>query len=264
MPEQETSFIDALPEEVKTQFSAEDIADPNLTKYKTLPDFIKGHKSAVSMIAAKGVILPKDETDTEGWDKVFNTLGRPDKPEGYKFTEIKGLHPEITVTPESLKAFTDFAHKNGFTNKQVDVLNQWYMGNVNQMLLARDKAFNEDKEKGTIALKNEWKGDYDKNLAVAKTLVEKAGGKELIDAFGDLGNKPAVLKFLANLGSKFSEDTIKNIGLTPKGTGKAQEQIDAIKSDKKHPYWNQQDPNHDEAVLAVAKLYEKAEVEAQQ
>ena len=104
----------------------------------------------------KGIILPKDTDAPEAWNPVYTALGRPEKPEGYKFTEIKDLHPGIKVTPESMKEFTDFSFAEGLTNKQVDKINQWYLGKVNGMLKAQDEAWNKQVEAGQAALRQKW------------------------------------------------------------------------------------------------------------
>ena len=255
-----SGFIDTLPEEIKSTVPEEFASDPNVTKYATFPDFIKGHTELAKMISAKGVIIPKDTDPPESWNTVYNALGRPEKPEGYKLTELKDLHPKIKVTPESMKAFTDFAYKNGLTNKQVDGLNQWYLGLISQSLKAEDDAWNKQVETGTAALRQEWGADFDKNVTVIKELVAKRGGQALVDALGDKINNPVVMKFLAQEASKYTEDDFKKMGAgaARPGDNDALKQIEAIKANKEHAYWNEKDSKHDEAVAEMKKLYEQA------
>jgi hypothetical protein len=59
-------------------------------------------------------------------------------------------------------------------------------------------------------LRTEWGADYNANIILAKRLVEKFGGKDGISAFGDLGNNHNVLRVLAAIGKKMSEDAISH------------------------------------------------------
>jgi hypothetical protein len=256
----EPTIIDTLSEEIKAELSPELLTDQNITKYKTIPDLLKGHTELAKMVSAKGVIIPKDGAPAEEWDKFYNALGRPEKADGYKLTEIKGLHPAIKITPESTKVFLDFAHKNGFTNKQSDTLNAWYLNIVSQMLTKQDEDWNARVLAAETALKTKWGTDYDKNLTITKEFVNKKGGQALIDALAEKINDPVVLEFLFNEGVKYAEDEVKRLG-TGGGGGEESEalkKIKAIQEDKAHPYWNINDPKHSEAIEEVTKLYKQA------
>ena len=194
----EPSVIDTLPEDVRTGLDPAIVADPNITKYKTVPELLKGHTELSKMISAKGVIIPKDSDPPESWNTVYNALGRPEKPDGYKISEIKDLHPRIKVTPESMKEFTEFSFGAGFTNKQVDLLNQWYLKKVDGMLKAEDENWNKQVEAGQAALKQKWGVNYEKNMTLTRELVNKRGGQALVDALGDKINNPVVMEFLAS------------------------------------------------------------------
>jgi hypothetical protein len=257
----EPTVIDTLPEEIRTALPAEMLTDANITKYKTLPDLLNGHVNLSKMISAKGVIVPKDDDASEVWDKFYNTLGRPEKADGYKLSELKDLHPNIKPSDMSKKAFLDFAHKNGMTAKQVDETNKWYLTQVDQMMKAQDKAWNDKVTALETKLKTDWGADYEKKKTLAATLVAKAGGQDVIDGMGDAINNPAVLRFLADVGAHFAEDDFKNLGITPKvaqGGNDALAKIKAIQADIKHAYWNEKDPKHDEAVQEYTKLYQEA------
>jgi hypothetical protein len=257
----EPTVIDTLPEEIRTTLSPEIVADQNITKYKNIPDLLNGHINLSKMISAKGVIVPKDDAKPEEWDKFYNTLGRPEKADGYKLSEMKELHPSIKVTPESTKAFFDLAHKAGFTAKQADMINQWYLGSVSQQLKAQDQAWNDKVVAAETALKTKWGQDYEKNVTLAKTLVAKAGGQAVIDGLGEAVNNPAVLEFLAKIGGHFAEDDFKSLGVTQQAAAPnadAIKKIEEIKGNKEHAYWNANDPKHNDAVEEVRKLYEIA------
>ena len=267
----QTSWIDTLPDEIKSSIGDEDRADPAVTKYKNLPELVKGYRNTVQLVGKKGVIIPDEKATPEEVDSfqntVFKAIGRPDKADGYKLSDIKDLHPSLKPTPESQKEFFDAAHKLGFSNKQADQLNSWYLGKLSKAIGDQEKAFEESKTKAVNDLRNEWGKDFDSNLGLAKTFVEKIGGTQALDAFGDLGNNPAVLKVLAVAGKAFSEDGFGKFGQQP-GGGDAQSAIDAVLADggrngkREHPYWNEKHPDHSKWVGPqgeLQKLYQKAE-----
>ena len=249
------SWVDTLPDEIKTTLPQDVIKDPNITKYRTVDEFMKGHVNLVQKIGQKGVILPNEKSTPEERESFFNQIGRPSKPEEYKFTKMENIHKSIQVTPESEKVFAGISHKLGLTNEQADGLNKWYMGVIDGTLKQQDQVFEAAKTKAETDLRAEWKDGYDLKKSLAKSVVEKFGGPEAVNAIGDLGNNPAALKLFAKIGESMSEDTFKNPGTTPKPKD-AQTELDAIKGDMKHAYWNENDPKHFEAVQHVKKLYE--------
>jgi hypothetical protein len=237
------SWIDTLPAETQTAIAEEDRKDPAVTKYKTLPEFVKGHRNAQELLGKKGVILPTEKSTPQEVEQFWTALGRPGKAEEYKLTELKDLHPSIVRTPESQKKFFEAAHKFGFTNKQADELNRWYLSEVSAGVMAQEKAFKEDNEKASAALRTEWGKDYDQNFANAKAFVMRAGGQAALDAFGDIGSNPAVLKVLAVAGKAFAEDNFRGLGGAA-GASDAQKQIDTINADRAHPYWDDNHADH--------------------
>jgi hypothetical protein len=248
------NWYDGLPDPIKTI--------PDITKYKSPEEFRKGYDNKNELIGRKGVIVPTEKSTPEELNSFFNSLGRPEKPEAYKLSPVENLHPEIKVSPESQKAFFEEAHKRGLTNQQADGLNKWYLSGVSQMLATRDKAQAENMQKSLNTLRTEWGADFDKNMALATRMVKNFGGKEALDSFGDLGNNPGVLKFLANVGKRFAEDSIDKMGVSDLTTSSsdARKQINSIKTDKNNPnyaaFWNENDPKHDEVVKMLSKLYE--------
>ena len=248
------NWFDSLPEPIKTI--------PDITKYKTAEEFRKGYDNKNELIGRKGVIIPTEKSTPEEVNSFFNTLGRPETPDKYKLSTLEGLHPEIKITPETQKMFFETAHKFGLTNKQADDLNKWFLSSVSANLTARDKAYNENVQKSMAQLKGEWGGEYEKNLTLAQRMVKTFGGNEAMVAFGDLGNDPSVLKFLANIGKRFAEDSIDKMGVSDLTTssGDARKQINSIKTDVNNAnykaFWNESDPRHDEVVKLVSKLYE--------
>lgn len=225
-------------------------------KYATVGELVKGYDNAQKLIGAKGVILPTDKSTPEEVEKFYNTLGRPEKPEGYKFSPIEKLHKAIQITPEDDKAFKTLMHKHGIPQKQADALRRDYFSMASQLLDKKDKESISAREQAETALRGEWGADYDAKLQKTQRLIDKFGGEEGRADFGELGNNPKALKILAAIADKFSED-----GFVPgnkQGSSEVQEaskKLKDIMDDKKHPFWNT-GVGHDDAVAEVRRLNE--------
>jgi len=245
-----STWIDSLPDDLK--------ADPNVSKYKTPEEFVKGHINVVKMVGAKGIIVPKPDAPQEDQDKFYNALGRPEKSDNYKLTPIENKN--ISITPESEKMYKDIAHKAGLTNKQADMVQQEYAKMMGITIEQNIKEHDQVKKESETKLRQEWGAEYQKNITLAKRFVEKVGGKEVVDAFGDLGSNVSVLKFLANAGKMMSEDSISRLGVSSLETtaADAQRKIDSVRGNKSHPYYNENDPQHDSSVKEMRELYKIA------
>lgn len=228
--------------------------DTPVGKYKTVGEVIKGYGEAQKLIGAKGVILPGEKATPEEIDKFYNTIGRPEKPDGYKLSPLENLHPEIKLSPEDEMGFKALMHKHGLTARQADGLYKEYFGMISGSLTKRDEGMQASKHEAEKALRTDWGADYDKNLNSAKRLIEKFGGANAREAFGDLGNNPQVLKTIANIAKKFSEDGfIKGAEVQNGEVKEAQQRITDIMLNKAHPYWVA-GPGHAEAVAEMKRL----------
>ena len=135
----EPTWLDTLPEETRNAIPEEYRGDPNVTKYKDIGEFFKGHKNLVETVGKKGVIVPGEKADPKEWEPVYNALGRPEKPEGYKITMPEKLHASIKPTPESQAEFHKIAHSLGLSNKSADGLNAWYLQKLSMAMTAQDE-----------------------------------------------------------------------------------------------------------------------------
>jgi len=242
--------IEQIPEEIRS--------DPNIAKYKDISELAKGHLETVKLVGRKGVIIPKDDAPQEEKDKFYNSLGRPEKPELYKFTPIEKLHPAIKVTPEGAAAFARLSHKLGLTQGQADGLHAWYMQALSANLAKQDEITITATKDAETRLRTEWGPEFAANLTLAKRIVEKFGGKEAQEAFGDLGNNPAVLKVLAGIGKKMSEDSINHGEFSDLSTTTtdAKQKIDDI--NKRIMALDQNDPNYPKLIKERKALYDVA------
>lgn len=263
-----TTIFDALTEDARKAIPEEYTKDPNITKYKDIGEFFKGHRHLVETVGKKGVIVPGEKATPEELDAFYKGIGRPDKPEGYKFTiAADKLHPAIKITPEATSRLAGMLHKRGVPQSIADGLIQDYLGDLSANLSALDQANEEKVKTARAALEKEWgAGKIEENLKSVSLFIERVGGKDAVKDLGDLGANPTALRLLHKIQSALSEDSINRIisgGKAPESAEReqARAKIDAVLKDTTHPYWNENDPKHDEAVKDMTRLYEIAEAE---
>lgn len=233
------------------------------TKYKTADDFFKGVDWMNQTIGKKNVVqgieLPGEDAKPEDWDAFYNSLGRPEKPDGYELPELKDI-PEGFVLPEDKQFWANMAHKHGLTKKQAAGLFSEFMqdmseryksaleGSASAMVEAAKKRMQESAD----VLKGEWGDDFGANLNLAKRAAEHLGILDSLDQSG-AGNDPAVLKLAAELGKMLGEDNMRRGD--PSGGGMTKEEALAkITAIKASPEYNSFNPAFGEKRSEVERL----------
>ncbi len=192
--------------------------------------------------SAEKFALPKEGSPQEAWDALYNKIGRPSTPEGYKLPVTEGGDPKL------IDAFKGAVFKSGVTQAGAENLYSWFNEQVNaieaQQEADKQAAFNEQK----AALQQEWGKDAVRNADLADRGVNvaiKMMGLEGKDADSvqeklesALGLIPAA-KFMMALteisgrtSDSFEGDGQKAGGEIPQSAALAQKQIDALKQDR--------------------------------
>ena len=224
-------------------------------KYATIGDLTKGYTEAQKLIGSKGAIVPGENATEEDYNKFYNSTGRPEKAEGYKLEPIENVHEKLK-NPELEGNFKKMAHKHGLSQKQASDMYKDYLGGLSTGLTKADEKTTATTHETEKVLRAEWGGEYDNKFNQAKRLIDKYGGADGREAFGELGNNPAVLKTIATIASKFSEDGfIKGNLVTSTEKSDAQKKINDMLLDKEHAYWKQ-GVGHDEAIQEMKSLQE--------
>lgn len=234
---------------------AADLRDlPEVKRYKTLDAMVKGHVEQSKFVGGS-IRIPAADAKQEEWDKVYEKLGRPAKPEEYKFNIPAGA--ESYVDKAGQESFAKGAHAVGMTQKQIDFSVKWQ----GERILAAQAEIGGSYAETKKALQEEYGGAYERNLGIAQRFVREMGGKELLDYLDvtGLGNHPALVKAFVKAGALLVEDGVIHDDIEGQvGPKAAIDEIDAIMGDKQHAYWKVDDPGHKAAVEHMKQLHDIA------
>lgn len=237
--------------------------------FRTFDDSAEGlnkafesHANLNKLLGHEKVPIPKDDNDAEGWARFSKAMGVPDKAEGYGLAD-----PQL---PDALKGmgvdkgkFSEIAHGIKLTPSQTKALWKVYndinVENYNKHL----EGLKADLNNTINSLRGEWGDAYNTNVELGQMVINKftEGNKEANDFItAALTKSAAGIKFLAKIGEQFAENKIgefqaKKFTFAPE---QAQEEIDKIMRDPKHPYNDINAPKaaHDRAVDLVNSLYD--------
>lgn len=167
--------------------------------------------------AGRGLVLPKDEADAEGWNNVYSKLGRPASADAYEIPVPEG------DTGEFLKTAKEWFHGLGLNNKQAQGLAEKWNAHGQQMMEAEENQFLAAAERDIESLQTDWGDQFNVRAEVAKRAMREAGltpeeGQQLERALG-VAKAAKVFEFF---GKHFMEHEAKGMdggsnkfGVTP-------------------------------------------------
>jgi hypothetical protein len=232
---------------------------PIVTKYKGDPiEITRALIEVQDLIGPEKIILPSKDANEDEWNKrVWNRLGRPEKADGYALPTDLQIPKDLPIDERLVTNFKGAAHKLGLLPHQVAGMYKWFIteqiAGLENMKTSGTAARNEAETK----LRREYGAAFDQNIALGEKVLNSFGDPELVSFLkkNGLNNDPNMIRFLAKMGSAFSEDQLvgkpKGLTMTPE---EAQAEIAKIKGDPKHPYYNADHPEHKAAVEKMLAL----------
>jgi hypothetical protein len=165
-----------------------------LNSYQNLEKLLGADK------ANNAVIIPKEGADPKEWQAVFDRLGRPTGPDGYKVAVPEG--GDKALQDSMLKV----AHELGLTKTQAEGLFTKFNETAVQSIQAQQQAKAAAFAQEDAAIKQEWGQAYTQNLAAAQAAARGLGlDSATIDKMSEgIGHK-ATMQLLAKIGSKMGE-----------------------------------------------------------
>lgn len=199
------------------------------------------------------LINKPDLEDANARAEFFQALGTPEKEDGYTLPEIEG------VKNEGYKGFTSLAHKHNLTQEQ-------FTGLVTDLFALQGTDTEQakaEREADIASLQKEWGFAYDRNNKIVENFLLRSGAPNpVVEIFKaedmDSASRKWFYELAQKLGGKENTHLTNETGhsettMTPE---EATIKISEIMNNKKHPYWNKQDPGHAAAQKLMRRLYE--------
>ena len=243
------NFKEVIPEKYKDEKA--------LANFTSMDDFVKSYLSAQRLVGANKVAIPNKMATDEDWEEVYSKLGRPSKPEDYKYS-----FSEEDINADQLKNFNETAHRIGLLPKQAERIIKFYNEMNTQAEVDNQKMFEAKQTEAMTDLKKEFGPTYTKRLDQAKKLATETLGNEMLNntVLKDgtrLGDSVEVIKAFSMLADKLSEDEIiKGEGTGYQTASEIEKEISELTEDGS-PYWQKTHPNHAKTVDRVFKLREQ-------
>lgn len=255
-PAGEKSWIDDLPDDLKTS--------PSLSRYKAsgIEGLARGYLNAERMISADKVPVPKDDTDTEAWDRFYKAAGRPDDPTKYEFKKPAELPSGVSYDDHMETWWRQSAHKAGLSARQASQLYGDYADRFFGQIKAGDEAAKAERTAARVELQRDWGAEFDlkyqfANAAYADMPADVVARLEQ----AGINRMPGFVKFMASISEKTRGESELREGPQAGGGAKTPAQLqseiaefrqthNAVMTDKSHP-------EHDLRVKQFTALFEQ-------
>lgn len=175
-----------------------------LTSYKELEKF---HGVPADQILK----LPKDQSDAEGWNKVYSRLGRPETPDAYGEVKLpEGV--KVQLDPNRVKWADSVVHKLGLTKAQRDTLIAETAQYESSTFENYSKDMQVKQEAELASLQKEWGSAYPEREELGKRAVrqfipgDEATKGALLDKIESALGTATMLKLFSNIGEQMLED----------------------------------------------------------
>lgn len=227
-------------------------------------------KSYRDLRKTMGNRIPRPDPDNpDAMAEIYSALGRPEDPAGYDLDRAladlelpEGFDPKADGLFESLRPVF---HEAGLSDAQVARLSRAVternVGQYNEAMAAATEA----KANATEVLREEWGGEFDKNVKGVNQVFDRftQGWSEQAKRMflSMAGNDPEVIKSFHEFGVAVAEDGAfagerqRTTEVSPTEAKRRLAEINSQMSDAKSPLMNRNHPKHEQALKERAELY---------
>ncbi len=197
--------------------------------WQTPKELAEGYRNLEKLLGANRLPMPKDEADKEGWERVYNNLGRPNKADDYKLPVPEGSDPAFAQGAQAM------FHELGLNTRQAQALAEWFNGESQQAAAAQAQAQEARAAQELGGVKSEWGAAWEENVALGQRAVREFGLAPHLDKLESAIGAAELMKLAARIGRGLTEHTFESgkdtqgFGMTPTA---AQARITALKSDR--------------------------------
>lgn len=271
--EGDPTFNDSLPEDLRSNESLANFKDiGSLAKSYVETKAMQGNSIRIPSEEASdedrkafneklisqmpSLMLKPDFENAEQSNEFYRTLGMPEEANGYEMPKVEG----IEMPEERGVALAKIAHEAGLSKGQFNKVMEAAL--QLDVQAAEDQATNLQEE--AKALHTEWGMAFDERKNMVTAVAKHTGAPDrLIAAIEADEAGVETMQWLLKM-SAFVKGESNEIGtqtgddsqggdskMTP---SEARGMISDIQANKKHPYWNQNDPAHGDALKKMVEL----------
>lgn len=199
--------------------------------WKDPRELADGYRNLEKLLGGEKLPLPKGDDDAEGWNRVYDKLGRPQAPDAYKIPTLGDGQEQF------VKDVQGKFHELGLTEKQGNALAEWYHGIQKGMVDQTLAGSAQQAEADLASLKTEWGGAYDENIEFGRRAAREYGLDEAkLSKMEQALGTGEMLKLMARIGRSQGEAAFNkgdggsnSFGMTP---AQAQARIGELKADR--------------------------------
>jgi hypothetical protein len=192
-------------------------------------ELANGYRNLEKLLGGEKVPLPKGADDAEGWNRVYDSLGRPKDASGYKLSAPEGSDPAFVN--EAAGKF----HELGLSGRQAEQLAEWWASKQATAMDAFVQQGVQRAEQEVQGLRQEWGQAWDENVELGRRAAREFGldqGK--LAAVEQALGTGEMLKFMSRVGRGLVEHTFEggkstnSFGMTPEA---ARQRVGALRGD---------------------------------
>lgn len=232
-------------------------SNPSITKFKSEADLAKSYIELQKALGKDKVQVPTEKSTPEEWRAFFRKVGTPEKEDEYDVGD-EDLPEQVRPDAATKEQFRKAMHGENMTKKQFEAAWKFYKTTTLNKLNQEVTRIQALKGSAETELRNEWGGAYDGKVTQAQGVINTFfKDKGISPEFKVLANDKGFIKAMAEIAEKLGEDVIAGKPRTTKTPDEASKEYNEImRSGKKHPFFNELDPEHDQMVEYVAGLQE--------
>lgn len=180
--------------------------------WKDPSELAVGYRNLEKLVGQDKLVLPKDDTDAQGWERVYDSLGRPKAASEYKLPVPEGMPRDFADA-----ASTKF-HELGLSSRQATQLAEWFNGHQAQMQEKMSTSLSAQREQDRVALKSEWGPAFDENIELGRRALSEFGLASDADRIEQALGPKRFAETMARIGRGLVEHNFEG-GRTTQGFG---------------------------------------------
>lgn len=228
----------------------------SISKYKTLPDLLKGHGHLSKMLGKNPTAVPTDFSDEAAVEKFRKALGVPEDPTGYGVKPPEQLPEGVQWDEGELSKYLDVLHKGNATPELVQQLVQLKVESEAERYRQATIEAEREAEAHTQLESTKLKEEFGATLPATLDRARRAAIAVGLDPASNLFSTAENVKAFAKMADYIGEDQLPNTARDAHVA--AYEEANRIMTDPTHPDYSRFHAGEDSVVSRVMQALKRA------